>query len=142
MKTAIWMAVCLALTGVVCLVIWTRNVELEVPADFRGLIRFRSDSSALPPKIGFFKLVVQVPESGDGRLPHLDVLRRVHHLKALSSNGSRLPVAFPGDRSTSIALHVMNTPPTDQVYYFVGNRDQLLIYLREHGNRLYSTHNR
>lgn len=141
MKTAFWIGgACLTLLVVVCAVMWSRNIEVRVPKDFRGLVRIKPDPEARAPKVGFFKLVVQVSESGELALPSLDVVRRMHHQKASFSDGSPLPVALPGDVFSGIALQVMNTPTTQQVFYFVGTRDELIAYLKENGDRLYSVH--
>jgi hypothetical protein len=141
MKAALWIGgACLVLLVLICAIMWSRNFEVRVPKDFRGLVRIRPDPAAPAPKVGFFKLVVQVPESGEVTLPSLDVVRRMHHQKASFSDGSPLQVALPGDVFSGIALQVMNTPPTQQVFYFVGTREELITYLKEDGDRLYTVH--
>jgi len=123
---------------VACAVIWSRNVEVIVPKDFRGLIRVRPNPSAASPTMGWFKLVVEVPPSGELFLPSLDVLRRLHRQRSSFSDGSSLPFVFPGDSFEGVAFQVMNTPPTQQVFYYVGTRDELIEYLKVNRQRLYS----
>jgi len=141
MKTAAWIgSACLVLLVLICVIMWSRNIEVRIPKDFRGLVRIRPDPAASAPKVGFFKLVVEVPVSGELTLPSLDVVRRMHRQKASFSDGAPLQVALPGDVFSGIALRVMNTPPTQQVFYFVGTREELIAYLKENGDRLYSVH--
>ena len=83
-------------------------------------------------------MVVHVPESGELQLPDPDVVRRVHRQTAVFSDGTPLPVALPGDTFEGLALWVMNTPPTQQVFWFVGTKDEAIAYLKTNGDRLYS----
>ena len=133
---AVAFLVLIAITGLV----WTRTVEVRVPNHFHGLIRVTSDPAAKPPSIGLFRLVLHVPASGELTIPDLDIIRRFHREVACRFSGSPLPVVLPGDDWHGVALHVMNTPPTPQVFYYVGTREELLRFLAEAHDRLYSVH--
>ena len=137
MKLALSAALCLASVAT-CLIIWARNVEIRVSSGFQGLIRITADVAAGNPEIGFLKLVVNVPESGEVKVANLNIVRRMHRQTASFTDGSPLPVSFPGDQGLGVALHVMNTPPTPQVFYFVGTRDELVAYLAENESHLYA----
>jgi hypothetical protein len=131
-------AVALLALVVITGVVWTRTIEVRVPDDFHGLIRVTCDPTAKPLSAGLFRLVLDVPASGEVAIPDLDVIRRFHRQVARRFNGSPLPLGFPGQPSHGVALHVMNTPPTPQVFYYVGTREELLQFLTRAGHRLYS----
>src|SRR4051812_39745917 len=133
------LAAALLVSVVITGVMWTRTIEVRVPDDFHGLIRVTSDPSAKPPSVGLFRLVLHVPASGKLVIPDFDVIRRLHRQVAYRCDGSPLPVVLPGDPPRDgVAFQVMNTPPTPQVFYYVGTDKELLAFLIEQGTRLYS----
>jgi hypothetical protein len=128
----------LGTTGTVY-VLSSRTVEIVVPVGFRGLVRIDQNPSAPPMQKTIWKRIVSIPRSGETTIPSLDVLLRPHRERASFSDGSPLRVVFPGEIATGVALQAMNTPPTAQIFYFVGTRDELLRYLELHWENLYST---
>jgi hypothetical protein len=119
-------------------VAWSRTIEMRIPDGFHGFIRVTVDPAAKPPSIGLLRLVVHVPASGATSLPTLDIFRRFHHQSAITSSGVRLPLVLPGDRYEGRAFHIMNTPPTPQVFFYVGTREELLAFLATSERRLYA----
>lgn len=138
MKASFWIVLALVLLGIAVSAVWTRNVEIRVPKGYRGLIRIKQDAAANPVRIGFCKIVIDVPRSGEIAIPSLNIFRRWHHDRAEFDDGSSLDVCFPGDSCPGITLQLMPAPTTFQVFFFVGKRDELTSYLEQNRDMLYS----
>jgi hypothetical protein len=79
---AVIAGIILIVIGLIGGFVWSRNVEIRVPKEFRGFISIHPNPKAPAPRIGFFKLIIEVPQSGELALPSLDLVRRMHRQEA------------------------------------------------------------
>ncbi|MGH8016820.1 MAG: hypothetical protein ACREIA_00785 [Opitutaceae bacterium] len=114
-----------------------RFVELEVPVGFRGLIRINQAAGAGGIEREVLRSVIRIPASGEVKVDSLAVFRRLHRLTARYADGRPIEVVLPGDEFPGDALWQMDTPPTDNIYYFVGTREELISFISEKQKQLY-----
>jgi hypothetical protein len=115
------------------------KVAIILPVNFRGLIRISlNDHDSEGIERGFFTLSVRIPMSGELNVKTLAEFRKLRRYEVHNENGMETKQAFLGSSQTGIKFWHLNSPPKEQVYFFVGTFDEMDAFLKSHEQDLYS----
>lgn len=114
------------------------DIVFVIPNDFKGFIQVVKAEDGEDFSQSGATFDIYVPPSGISKIPDLKPFRSTHTSKARYVNGGTLSVVILGsDIVNENCFWVLNTPPADKVYFFVGTHEEVFRFLEEHRNEIY-----
>lgn len=114
-------------------------VVIEIPDDFTGFIRLtENESKGYQPTLDSEgKLRIQVPDSGTLKLESMNLFFSPFKATALY-HGELLRVAPISDHIDGTVLWVLNQPMRREMYFYLGDRDEAIDFLKRNRRDLYT----